>query len=150
VRGGVVGTSVSHLHRNDQGIRASSEQRKTTGLAGLHGAAHADLGRRGIGSHARRTPSTCDGAAERLAGGEGAKRDRGEDCGDGGDHRAVRSTLRTQGPPTRPSDSGPIERDAVEKASSGAWATSPETDSPASRKHDEANGLNAGKRGFSS
>jgi hypothetical protein len=35
----------------------------------------------------------------------------------------------------------------VEKASSDTWATSPETDSLASRKHDEANGLNAGKRG---
>jgi len=34
----------------------------------------------------------------------------------------------------------------VEKASSGAWKASPETASPASRKHDQANGLNAGKR----
>jgi hypothetical protein len=49
------------------------------------------------------------------------------------DHRAVRSALRAPGPASRPSDSGPVACDAVEKASSGAWATSPETASPASR-----------------
>jgi hypothetical protein len=48
--------------------------------------------------------------------------------------------LRVPGPIARPSDSGTFECRAVEKAPCGAWATSPETASPASHKHDEANG----------
>jgi len=146
VRGGGVGTSVSHLHRNDPGIGESHDPRRAAGFAGLHGATRTDLGRRGIGSLAQRTKSPRIYPAEGLVGGEGAKRDRGKDCGDGCDHRAVRSVLRALGPPARPSDSGAVDCDTVEKASSGAWATSPETASPASRKRDEANGLNGGKR----
>jgi hypothetical protein len=45
----------------------------------LSGASHTDLGRGGIGPHARRTPSTCDDEAERTGGGESAKRTRGKD-----------------------------------------------------------------------
>ena len=46
---------------------------KATGLATLHDASRAKLGRRGLGSHARRSQSTCGGGAERLAGGNRAK-----------------------------------------------------------------------------
>ncbi len=43
---------------------------------------------------------------------------------------------------------GPLDCDTMEKASSGAWTTSPETASPPSRNRDEANGLSAGKSGL--
>ena len=72
-----------------QGFERVMNKRKTAGLAGLHGASRADLRGRGIGSHARRTKSPRIYPAEGLAGGAGAKRDRGKDCGDGCDHRAV-------------------------------------------------------------
>ena len=148
VRGGVAGTFVSHLHRNDPGAGESHDPRRAAGFAALHGAARTDLGCFGIWSHTCWTQSTSDRATERLAGGEGAQRDRRKDCGDGCDHRAVRSALRALGLPARPSLTGPVDCDTVEKASSGAWATSPETASPASRKHDAATGLNVGKRGL--
>ncbi len=50
-------------------------------------------------------------------------------------------------PPIGPSDFGSADCDTVQKASSGSWTASPETAFPPSRKHDQANGLNAGKRG---
>jgi hypothetical protein len=57
--------------------------------AGIRGATRANLRGRGIGPHARRTKSPRICPAEGLAGGAGAKRDRGKDCGNGCDHRAV-------------------------------------------------------------
>jgi hypothetical protein len=44
---------------------------------------------------------------------------------------------------------GPLSAPQL-RSSSGAWTPSPETDSPASRTRDDANGLNAGRRGLSS
>jgi hypothetical protein len=41
---------------------------------------------------------------------------------------------------------GPLTGPQVEKASCGAWAASPQTAPPPSRKHHEGYGLNAGKR----
>jgi len=73
VRGGAVGTPVSHLHRNDQGIRESNDQWKTAGLTSLHGAAGTNLGRGRFRSHACRKQSAHGGSAERLAGGNRAK-----------------------------------------------------------------------------
>ena len=43
----------------------------------------------GFGHMPEGRKAPANGRAERLAGGEGAKRGWGEDCGDGCDHRAV-------------------------------------------------------------
>src|ERR1700730_14806989 len=67
-RGGGVGTPVSLLHRNDQGIREDNDHWKALGLASLHGAARTKFGRRGFGSHARRNQSARGGGAEGLGG----------------------------------------------------------------------------------
>jgi len=73
VRGGGAGTSVSYLYRDDSGIRQSNEKRQAAGLARVHGSTRIDLVRRRVGSHARRTQSTYDSAAERFTDGESAK-----------------------------------------------------------------------------
>ena len=99
----------------------------------------------GSAPHACRGQSTCDRDAERLAGGT-VRNEIGQRL-----RRWMRSSgsaKRAWGPGSaaRPSDSGAIECDAVENASCGAWATSSETASPASRTHDAANGLKARAR----
>src|ERR1700683_5322802 len=138
VRGRSVGTSVSHLHRNDQGIREGSCGWKVARVARPRYTASTDFCSHGIRSHTHRTRSTDDGASARLDERKGAKGVRDKDGGDGCDHHTVRSALRARRLLARPSDFGSFNGHTVEKTSSGSWMAPPETASPATRKRDGA------------
>src|SRR5271167_3044395 len=58
VRGGGFGTSVPHLHGNDQRIHEGVGSRQAAGDAGFDEAARADFGGRGISAYARGAPGT--------------------------------------------------------------------------------------------